>query len=84
MINKVNAIQTNDTGNLVKNTDYITKVEDIEKKIPNNDKYIATNDFNKFSVAKFDERLKKSKLATNSPLNTIEQRANKNEEILEK
>ena len=29
---------------------YNTKIEEIEKKNPNHDNYIATNDFNKFRV----------------------------------
>ena len=38
---------------------YNTKIEEIEKKNPNHDNYIATNDFNKCSGAIFDERFKK-------------------------
>ena len=40
------------------------------KKIPNHDKYITTNDFNKLSRTIFDKRLKQAKLATNTDLNT--------------
>ena len=42
----------------------------ILKKIPNHDKYITTNDFNKLSRTIFDKRLKQAKLATNTDLNT--------------
>ena len=42
----------------------------ILKKIPNHDKYITTNDFNKLSHTIFDKRLKQAKLATNTDLNT--------------
>ena len=33
LVKKVNAIQTTDTGNLVKKSDYNTKIEKIEKKL---------------------------------------------------
>ena len=42
----------------LKETDYDTKVGEIEKKIPHHNKYIIINQFNKFSGAIFDERLK--------------------------
>ena len=44
---KFNAIQTIDTSNLVKKTDYSTKISGIEKKI-----------FNKLTAEKFSSRLK--------------------------
>ena len=40
-LKKVNAIQNIDTNDLVKNTDYNIKIGDIEKKIPDHDKYIT-------------------------------------------
>ena len=51
----------------------------MEKKISNHNTYITTNDFNKFSGAVFDERLKQTKLATVIDLNNVEQCAIKNE-----
>ena len=50
------AIQTTGNGDLVKKADYGTKIEKLEKKIPNHDKYItAEND---------GERLKQVNLAS--------------------
>ena len=46
--------------------DYNTKIDKIEKKIPDHDKYITTLELNKFLGAIFDERLKEAKLATNN------------------
>ena len=57
----------NDNSDLVKKADYNTKILEIEKKIPNHDKYVIANDFNKFSGVMFDEKL----LTIN--LNTVEQ-----------
>ena len=83
LVKKVNAIQTIDTSDLVKKTDYDTKLEETKRKIPNHDKYITTNDFNKFSGTIFGERLK-TELTTNKALNTVEQCPRKNEKKLEK
>ena len=83
LVKKVNAIQTIATSDLVKKTDYDTTLEETKRKIPNHDKYITTNDFNKFSGAIFDERLK-TELTTNKALNTVEQCPIKNEKKLEK
>ena len=60
MVKKVNAIQTNDTGDLVQKTDYNTKIYEIEEKINNHDhdKYITTQEFNKLTLENFDIRLK--------------------------
>ena len=51
LVKKVNAIQTTDTSNLVKKTDYNTKISEIEKKITDHDhdKYITTQEFNKLT-----------------------------------
>ena len=53
-------------GGLVTNTALNTKIREVEKKNPNHDKYITTNDFNKFSGRNI--------------FNTVEQCAIKNEE----
>ena len=84
MVKKVNAIQIINTSDSVKKADYYTKIEEIEKKIPGHEKYITTNDFNKFLGTIFDERLKQAKLATGNDLNTVVKRAIKNEEKIEK
>ena len=36
---KINAIETNDTSNLVEKADYNTKVKEIEEKTPDHDEY---------------------------------------------
>ena len=46
-----------DTINLVKNTNLHTSIVDIEKKIPNNDIYITTQEFNKLTTDNFTVRL---------------------------
>ena len=60
-----NGIQAIDTSELVlKKTDYDAKIKDIDDKTPNHDKYIVTNDFNKFLGTIFHKRLKETKLRT--------------------
>ena len=58
MVAKLNTIEVIDTSKLVEKTDFNKKIKGTEKKHPNNDKYITTNDFNEYSDAMFDERLK--------------------------
>ena len=55
-------------SNLVKVTDYITKINEDEKEITdhNHDKYIATPEFNKLTSENFAERLKQANLAGKS------------------
>ena len=69
---------------LPQNPDYDAKIVENKKKICNHDKSITTIDFNKFSSAIFDGRLKQAKLSTGINLNTVEQRAIKNEEKIQK
>ena len=59
-VKKFNAIQTTDTNHLVKETDYGTKIGDIEEKILDYDhaKYITIQEFNKLMTANFTARLK--------------------------
>ena len=51
-----NDVAKKDVYNLVKKTDYSTKISEIEKKITdhNHDKYITTSEFNKFMAEIFD------------------------------
>ena len=55
-----------DVNNLVKKTDYDTKVTEIQYKlnIHNHDKYIDTSEFNKLAVDVFNERLAQANLVT--------------------
>ena len=66
MVKKVNNIKTTDTSNLVKKSDYDTKIGEIEKKIldHNHDKYIATQEFNKMMTDNFAARVKQANLAS--------------------
>ena len=57
MTKKINAIQTIGTSNLVKIADYNTNIHEIEKKIPNHDIYITTQEFNKLTADNFVVRL---------------------------
>ena len=57
MVKNVDAIQTNYTIGFLREADYNTKIVEIENKIPGHDKYIATNDFDKFSYAICNEKL---------------------------
>ena len=66
-----------DISHLIKRADYSEKIVKIERKILGQNKYIATNDFNKFLGVIFAERLKQAKSATK--LGTFEQFAIKNE-----
>ena len=66
IVKKVNVIQAVDANNLVKKTDYETKISEIEKKILGHDypKYIITQEFNNSTVDNFVLRLAPAKLAT--------------------
>ena len=66
LIKKSNAIQTTDTSDLVKKTDYYTKINETEKKVldHNHDKYITTQDFNKSMSENFAARLAQAKLVS--------------------
>ena len=61
---KVDAIQTTDTSNLVKETDYSTEINEMEKKITNHDhdKYITTQEFNKLAAQNTTARSAKTNL----------------------
>ena len=65
MVEKVNAIQTTVTRNLVKETDYNTKIKEIEEKITaNHDIYITAEEFKKLMKDNFDVRLKEADLVS--------------------
>ena len=57
-----------DVSNLVKETDYDTKILDIEKKIADHDhnKYITTSEFNTLTTENFKARLAQTNLVTNA------------------
>ena len=84
MVKKFNAFETIDTSYLVKKADYDVEIKDFEDKIPDHSVYITTNDFNKFSGTKFNEKLKGAKLATHKVHGIIEQYALENNKRIEK
>ena len=55
-------------SNLVKKTDYNTKITDNENKFNNHnhDNYIDTSEFNKFAADVFNERISQANLITNT------------------
>ena len=57
-------------SNLVKETEYSTKINEIEKKIADHyhDKYITTPEFNKLTSENFAARLKQANLASKSDI----------------
>ena len=61
-----------DVSSLVKETDYGTKISDIEKKITDcdNDKYVTTPEFNILAEGVFDARLKLAKLVIKTDFDT--------------
>ena len=67
---KVTNINTTDTSDLIKNTDYNTKINEIEKKITNHDhdKYITTQEFNKLTSDNFTARLAQANLASKNDI----------------
>ena len=71
-------------SNLVKKTDYDTKVTEIENKLNNHnhDKYITTPDFNKLAANVFNARLARANLVKktdfDSKLSNLNREINKN------
>ena len=62
MVTKVNNINSTDNSDLVKKTDYNTKINEIENKITDHDhdKYFTTQEFNKLTSDNFTARLKQA------------------------
>ena len=62
LIKKVNAIQTNDSNNLVDKADFNTQFGEIERKIlnHNHDKYINTKEINKLMAENYAARLEQT------------------------
>ena len=69
-----------DVSNLVKKTDYDTKVTEIENRLNNHnyDKYIDTPEFNKWAADVFNARLAQANLVTKTTFdNTVSSLDNK-------
>ena len=64
MVKNIRAIQTINTNDLVKKADYNTKIDENERKIPNHDKCVTTQEFNKLTAENVAARLKQTKLAS--------------------
>ena len=62
------------------NTTLNTKVESVEKNIPNHGIYATTIELNKLTAESFAERLKQVKLATTNDLNAVKVHGVENEE----
>ena len=60
-------IKIPNVNNLVKKTDYNTKISDIEKKITDHDhdKYITTPEFNTLAASAFNARLAQANVINN-------------------
>ena len=73
-----------DVSNLVKKTDYETKISEIAKKVNDHDhdKYITTLDFNKLTTENFKARLAQANLVTktdfNAKLKSLNKKINSN------
>ena len=66
LVQKFNAIQTNNTSNLVEKADYNIKITEIKKKTlyHDHDKYNTTKKFNKLMADTFSAKLVKANLTT--------------------
>ena len=58
-VKKVNNINTTDTSNIVRKTDYQRNISEIENKMNNHDhtEHITTQELNKLTIEKFTARL---------------------------
>ena len=66
---KVNAAQAIDNSDLVIKADYDTKIVEIEKIIPDHDKYITTQEINTLPIRKyFTEKLKQPNLESKNDI----------------
>ena len=70
-------------GNLVKKTDYNTKINEIEQKITdhNHDKYITTPECNKLTSENFAARLKQANLASKRDIANFVKKASFDEKL---
>ena len=74
-------------SNLVKKTEYNTKISDIENKITtdhDHDKYITTQEFNKLTSENFTARLKQANLASKSDIFNFVKKTDLNKSELNK
>ena len=68
MVKKFNVVQTIDTNDLPKRAAYHAKIEKIEMKISDHDKYITAPKFNKLTKESFVEKLKQVNLSSKNDI----------------
>ena len=76
----VTAIQTNDSSNLVKKTDYDTKIDEIKKKILSH--HFTTPEFNMLTTENVAVKLKQAKLATKDGIEDFVKKADFDEKLI--
>ena len=85
MVKKVNKINTTDTSNLVKKTDYNTNICEIENEINdhNHTKYMPTQKCNRLTSKKFTARLAEANLASKNDLAYFEKKTDFDNNLLQ-
>ena len=84
LLKKVNDISTTNTSNLVKITDYNTKMGEIENKINAHDyaKYLTSQEFDKLTADTFTTRLKEENSASKNDIANFVKKRDFDEKLL--
>ena len=67
-MNEIRGVIPNISNLVKKKKDYNTKINEIEKKITDHDRYITTQEFNKLTAKNFAARLKQANLASKNDI----------------
>ena len=67
-MNEIRGVIPNISNLVKKKKDYNTKINEIEKKITDHDRYIITQEFNKLTGKNFAARLKQANLASKNDI----------------
>ena len=67
-MNEIRGVIPNISNLVKKKKDYNTKINEIEKKITDHDRYITTQEFNKLTAKNFAARLKQVNLASKNDI----------------
>ena len=67
-MNEIKGVIPNISNLVKKKNDYNTKINEIEKKITDHDRYITTQEFNKLTAKNFAARLKQANLASKNDI----------------
>ena len=67
-MNEIKGVIPNISNLVKKKNDYNTKINEIEKKITDHDRYITTQEFNKLTAKNFAARLKQVNLASKNDI----------------